>query len=180
MCLAGLDKTHFQLWELLNSKMVYNVCQLMANCLTLLPVYTPWEEVSWKKIFCFASWHRQCLQLNMGLKGPMACYFKWCFNIGISGHLTQYLKMFTRFSRGAELQPLWASRTLSFSQTRRFGVYCFHENEAERGGSRRGVGVWPWAAFGFLHHRLRSGRLCLTAAPRQRAYELYIWSSISK
>ena len=36
------------------------------------------------------------------------------FNIGISGQLTQYSKTFPKFSRGAELQPLRASRTLSF------------------------------------------------------------------
>ena len=46
----------------------------------------------------------------------------WCFNIDISGAITQYLKMFPKFSCGAELQPLRASRPLSFPQTRRFGV----------------------------------------------------------
>jgi hypothetical protein len=54
-----------------------------------------------------------------------------CFNIGISGPLTQYLK----FSRGAELQPLQGSRTLSFPQTRRFGVSSFNaRREAGQGG----------------------------------------------
>ena len=43
------------------------------------------------------------------------------FNIGISGQLTQYSKTFPKFSRGAELQPLLASRTLSFPQMRCFG-----------------------------------------------------------
>ena len=37
-----------------------------------------------------------------------------CFNIDISGPLTQYLKTFPKFNRGAELQPLRASRTLAF------------------------------------------------------------------
>ena len=40
-----------------------------------------------------------------------------CFNIDISGPLTQHLKMFPKFSRGAELQPLRASRTLSFPES---------------------------------------------------------------
>ena len=65
------------------------------------------------------------------------------FNIGISGQLTQYSKTFLKFSRGAELQPLRASRTLSFPQMRCFGVCSYNANEEERGGSRRRVGVWP-------------------------------------
>ena len=44
-----------------------------------------------------------------------------CFNIGISGLQTQYSKTSPKFSRGAELQPLQTSRTLSFPQTRCFG-----------------------------------------------------------
>jgi hypothetical protein len=72
----------------------------------------------------------------------MACYFMDAL-IDISGPLTQYLKTFLKFSRGAELQPLRASRTLSFPQTRHFGVCSFNANEAERGGSKRRVGVWP-------------------------------------
>ena len=40
------------------------------------------------------------------------------------------------------------SRTLSFPKKRRFGVCSFNANEEERGGSRRRVGVWPWAAGG--------------------------------
>ena len=39
-----------------------------------------------------------------------------CFNIDISGPQMQYLKPFSKFSRGAELLPLRASRTLSFPQ----------------------------------------------------------------
>jgi hypothetical protein len=35
--------------------------------------------------------------------------FYGCFNIGISGPLTQYPKTFPKFSRGAEFQPLRAS-----------------------------------------------------------------------
>ena len=45
-----------------------------------------------------------------------------CFNVDISGPLTQYLKTFLKFSRGAELQPLQASHTLSFPKTRHFGA----------------------------------------------------------
>ena len=71
-----------------------------------------------------------------------------CFNIDISGPATQYLKKFPKFSRGAESQPLRARRTLSFPQTRRFGVCSFNANEEERGGSRGRVGVWPRAACG--------------------------------
>ena len=44
-----------------------------------------------------------------------------CFNIGISGLQTQYSKTSPKFSRGAELQSLRNSRTLSFPQTRCFG-----------------------------------------------------------
>ena len=66
-----------------------------------------------------------------------------CFNIDISGPQMQYLKPFSKFSRGAELLPLRASRTLSFPQTRRFSVCIFNANEEERGESRRRVGVWP-------------------------------------
>ena len=77
-----------------------------------------------------------------------------CFNIGISWPQTQYLKMFLKFSRGAELQPPRASRTLSFPQICRFCVSSFNANEEERGGSRRRVGVWPWAAWG--HGTMRS------------------------
>ena len=55
------------------------------------------------------------------------------FNIIISGPLTQYLKTFPKFSRGAELQPLQASRTLSLPQSRRFGVCSFNANKEERG-----------------------------------------------
>ena len=57
-----------------------------------------------------------------------------CFNIDISGPLTQYLKSFPKFSRAAELQPLRATRTLSFPQMRRFCVSSFNANEEERGG----------------------------------------------
>ena len=68
-----------------------------------------------------------------------------CFNIEISWPLTQHLKMFPKFSRGAELQPLRAtfSRTLSFPQTRRFGVCSFNANDEERSGSRRRGGRGP-------------------------------------
>ena len=48
-----------------------------------------------------------------------------------------------KFSRVAELQPLRASRTLSFTQTRRFVVVSFNANEGERGGSKRRLQVWP-------------------------------------
>ena len=51
-----------------------------------------------------------------------------CFNVDISGPLTQHLKIFPKFSRSAELQPLRASRTLSFPQTGRFGVCSFNAN----------------------------------------------------
>ena len=40
-----------------------------------------------------------------------------CFNIDISGPQSRYLKTFPKFSRGAELQPLRASRTLSFPES---------------------------------------------------------------
>ena len=69
--------------------------------------------------------------------------FNVFFNIGISGQLTQYSKTFLKFSRGAELQLLRASPTLSLPQMRCFGVCSYNANEEERGGSRRRVGVWP-------------------------------------
>ena len=43
-----------------------------------------------------------------------------CFYKAVSGPIIEYLKMFKKFSRGAELQPLRASPTLSFPQTCRF------------------------------------------------------------
>ena len=57
-----------------------------------------------------------------------------CFNIDISGPLTQYLKTFPKELRS--------------------GVCSFKANEEERGGSRRRVEVWPWAACG--HGTMRS------------------------
>ena len=62
-----------------------------------------------------------CLSvINPYLKIP--CHsILWCFNIGISGPQTQYSKTSPKFSRGAELQSLRNSRTLSFPQTRCFG-----------------------------------------------------------
>ena len=79
--------------------------------------------------------------------------FYGCFNIDISGPKTQYSKKFPKFSCGAELQPLRVSRTFSFPQTHRFGVFSFNANEEERGGSRRMVRVWPSAAccHGIMH-----------------------------
>ena len=68
------------------------------------------------------------------------------FNIGISGQLTQYSKTFLKFSRGAELQPLRASRTLSFPQMR-----CFSGRVKEEGGgvalSSLQPGTVPCALF---------------------------------
>ena len=64
------------------------------------------------------------------------------FNVDISVPQTQYLKTFPKFSRCAELQPLRASRTLSFPQVHRFGVFSFNANEGEKGGSKRRVGVF--------------------------------------
>ena len=52
-----------------------------------------------------------------------------CFNKDIRVHLTQYWKSFLKFNRGAELQPLRASRILSFPQKRSFGVCNFNANE---------------------------------------------------
>ena len=52
--------------------------------------------------------------------------------------LIEYLKMFKKFSPGAELQPIRASPTMSFPQMCRFF----------RSGSMRRVGVWPWVAYG--------------------------------
>ena len=40
-----------------------------------------------------------------------------CLYIGVSGPLIRYLKMFKKFSLGAELQPLRASPTMSSPQT---------------------------------------------------------------
>ena len=40
-----------------------------------------------------------------------------CSYVAVSGPLIQYLKTFKKFSRGAELQPPWASPTMSFPQT---------------------------------------------------------------
>jgi hypothetical protein len=73
-----------------------------------------------------------------------------CFDIDIVGPLTQYLKTFPKFSRGAELQPLRTSRTLSFPQTRCFGVGSFNANEEEGGMAKEEVGgvalssLRPW------------------------------------
>ena len=61
-----------------------------------------------------------------------------CFNIDISGPQTQYLKTFPKFSRGAELQPLQASRTLSFPPKRAVSVSValmqMRRREAGQGG----------------------------------------------
>jgi hypothetical protein len=65
------------------------------------------------------------------------------FNIGISGELTHYSKTFPKFSRGAELQPLRDSRTLSFPKMRCFGVCSDNANEEERGGQGGGWGCGP-------------------------------------
>ena len=79
-----------------------------------------------------------------------------CFNIDISGPLTQYLKTFPKFSRGAELQPQRASRTLSCPQMRRFGVCSCNANEEERGRVKEeGGGV----ALSSLHPRYHALRL---------------------
>ena len=43
-----------------------------------------------------------------------------CLYIGVSGPFIQYLKTFKKFRRGAELQPLRASPTMSFPQRCRF------------------------------------------------------------
>ena len=64
-----------------------------------------------------------------------------CFNIDISGPQTQYLKTFPKFSWGADLQPLRASRTLSFPQTHRFGVCSFNANESRRFKEEGGGGA---------------------------------------
>ena len=64
--------------------------------------------------------------------------FYGCFNIGISGPLTQYSKTFPKFSRCAELQPLRASRTLSFPQMQ------YHPT-ADTNGRSRVVGVPVYA-----------------------------------
>ena len=57
-----------------------------------------------------------------------------CFNVDISGPLTQHLKIFPKFSRSAELQPLRASRTSDEYRMRLFeptgndeGVYGVFE-----------------------------------------------------
>ena len=69
-----------------------------------------------------------------------------CFNIDISRPQTR-LKTFPKFSRGADLQPLRASRTLSFPQMGRFGVCSFNANEEERGeGGGWGCGPEQLAA----------------------------------
>ena len=67
-----------------------------------------------------------------------------CFNRprDISGPLTKYLKTFPKFSRGAELQPLLTSRTLSFPQTRRFGACSFDAMRRREAGQAGGWG-WP-------------------------------------
>ena len=57
-----------------------------------------------------------------------------CFNVDISEPLTQYLKTFPTFSREAELQPQRASRTLSFPQTRCFGVCSFNARRRREAG----------------------------------------------
>ena len=71
-----------------------------------------------------------------------------CFNLDI-GPLTQYLKtQIPKFSHGAELQLLRASRTLCFTQTRRLGVCSFNANEEEEAGrgGRWGCGPEQFAA----------------------------------
>ena len=49
-------------------------------------------------------------------KGPMACCFMDAF-IQVLVGLIQHLKTFKKFSLGAELQPLRASPTMSFTLT---------------------------------------------------------------
>ena len=61
-----------------------------------------------------------------------------CLYMGVSGPLIQYLKIFKKFSLGAELQPLRATPTMGFPQT------C-HFLEAGQGG-RWGCGPEQLAA----------------------------------
>ena len=78
-----------------------------------------------------------------------------CFNIDISGPQTQYLKTFPTFSREAELQPQRASRTLSFPQTRCFGVCSFNANEEDRGGFTNLI-VFHFIPFKDFKHFIRA------------------------
>ena len=58
----------------------------------------------------------------------------------ISGPLTKCLKTFPKFSHGAELQPLRASRTLSFDQMCCFSVCSFNEMRRREAGQGGGWG----------------------------------------
>ena len=76
------------------------------------------------------------------------------FHIGISGQLTQYSKTFPKFSRGAELQALRTSRTLSYPQTRCFGVGSFNANEEEGGMAKEEVGGMALSSLRPWYHAL--------------------------
>jgi hypothetical protein len=105
-----------------------------------------------------------------------------CFYKAVSGPIIEYLKMFKKFSRGAELQPLRASPTLSFPQTCRF-------LEAGQGGGW-GCGPEQLAATVPCAH-VYSG--CIAMARRTQLLAVFCkysttlwvlqresWSSISK
>ena len=105
-----------------------------------------------------------------------------CLYVDVSGPLILYLKTFKRFSLGAEIQPVWASCTLSFLQKRRF-------LEAGQGG---GWGCGPeQLATTVPCARVYSG--CIAMARRRQQLAVFCkysrtlrvlrwesWSSISK
>ena len=74
------------------------------------------------------------------VKGPIACCFMDVFYIVFKGTLIQYLKMFKKFSLGAELQPLRASPTnLPFLETGQGGGWWC--------GPEQLAATVPWALF---------------------------------
>ena len=106
--------------------------------------------------------------------------FYGSFYIGVSGPLIQCLKTFKKFSRGAELQPLRASPTMSFLQTCRF---------SEAGGGW-GCGPSQLAATVLCAHVYNG---CIAMARRTKLLGVFCnylehsgvlrrvsWSSISK
>ena len=107
-----------------------------------------------------------------------------CFNIDISRPKTQYLKTFPKFSRVAELQPLRASRTLSFPQTRRFGVALMQmrRREASQGGGW-GCGPEQLAATvlcALLQWMYHNGKAADRCSGRRQSWATIPFSSMSR
>ena len=86
-----------------------------------------------------------------------------CFNIGISGPQTQYSKTSPKFSRGAVTATPNQSH-IEHPPNALFRWAC-------QGRSRRGVGVWPWAACS--HSTMRSVYGGCIAMARRNPYYKY-------